>query len=295
MTIVDALTSVDGSVKYIFKTDNGFFCEAIYYRLDPKNGIPYDRYHICISSQSGCKMSCSFCATGKYGFHSNLSYKEMNDEIDLVRHDIITKGLESSNTKYSAVVMGMGEPLDNFVNLEKFCEQITTKNNQLETIPISSVGIVPNISKLADVQNKLKNIKFFISLHSPYDIQRTQMIPINKKYGIEKLLSACKEYSTKTGLKTTLSYMLIDGINDSPRHLEDLVKLTDSSYFKVQLLLYNDSKDCILCRPTNNKAEVFQNALTENGISSVVRVSKGQDINGGCGQFVANYNKSKGR
>lgn len=286
MKMINSLSSKDGSIKYIFQTNNGAFCEAIYYRICKKNGIPYDRYHICISSQAGCKMNCSFCATGRQGFCSNLSHKEMLSEIALVRSDIIKRGIELPQTKYSAVVMGMGEPLDNFTNLKHFCEQLNYNDQQLETIPISSVGIADKIPALAELQKRLKNIKFFVSLHSPYNVQRSQIMPINKKYNIKTLLQACKKYTDITDTKVTLSYMLIDNVNDSEKHMNDLITLIEPYYFKVQLLLYNETNNN-MSRPSENKANVFQKALEDRGIQTIIRISKGQDIAGACGQLAA--------
>lgn len=294
MQIVKRLVSSDGSIKYIFKNHNSYYCEAIYYRLEPKNNVPYERYHICISSQFGCKMRCSFCDTGNLGFCHNLSYAEMLDEINLVRQDIIKTDAENASTKYSAVIMGMGEPLNNFENINKFCTTLSTKDTRLKTIPISSVGIVPLIPKLAQLQNQLTNIKFFVSLHSPYDEQRSQIMPINKQYNISSLLSACRQYHLDTNTKVTLSYMLIEGVNDSEKHLNDLIKLINPDHFKVQLLLYNNTTDAKFIRPTIDTAQIFNERLKRNGISSIIRVSKGQDISGGCGQLIAlQKNKQK--
>lgn len=294
MKIVERLVSSDGSIKYIFQNHNGYYCEAIYYRLPPKNNTPYERYHICISSQFGCKMKCSFCDTGNLGFCHNLSYEEMLEEINLVRQDIIKSGKEKASTKYSAVIMGMGEPLNNLENTAKFCTTLTTADPKLETIPISSVGIVSQIPKLAQMQNQLKNIKFFVSLHSPYDEQRNQIMPINKRYNISSLLSACQQYHLDTNSKVTLSYMLMEGVNDTDKHLSDLTKLINPEHFKVQLLLYNNTTNSNFIRPAIETANLFNEHLNKNGISSIIRVSKGQDISGGCGQLIAlQKNKQK--
>ena len=294
MQIVERLVSSDGSIKYIFKNYNGYYCEAIYYRLSPKNNMPYERYHICISSQFGCRMKCSFCDTGNLGFCHNLSYREMLDEINLVRKDVIKTGNEKASTKYSAVIMGMGEPLNNIENTIKFCTTLSTTDIGLETIPISSVGVVPQIPKLAELQHQLKNIKFFVSLHTPYDEQRSHIMPINKRYNISSLLSACRKYHLSTSTKVTLSYMLIDGINDSANHLKDLIKLINPEHFNVQLLLYNNTNNAKFIRPTLDTAQIFNERLNNNGISSIIRISKGQDISGGCGQLIAlQKNKQK--
>ncbi|MBD5391615.1 radical SAM protein [bacterium] len=294
MRIVERLVSLDGSIKYIFQNYKGYYCEAIYYRLPPKNNAPYERYHICISSQFGCKMRCSFCDTGNLGFCHNLSCNEMLEEINLVRQDIIQSGTEKSSTKYSAVIMGMGEPLNNIENITNFCSILTAKDPKLETIPISSVGIVPQIPRIAQTQNKLKNIKFFISLHSPYDEQRSQIMPTNKRYNISSLLSACRQYHLDTNTKVTLSYMLMEGVNDTDKHMRDLTKLITPEHFKVQILLYNSTTNSKFVRPAIETANLFNEYMNKNGISSIIRVSQGQDINGGCGQLIAlQKNKQK--
>ncbi len=288
MKILNSLRSQDGSIKYIFRTNFGNLCEAVYYRINQRNGIPYDRYHICISSQAGCKMNCLFCATGHNGFYANLSHNEMLDEIRLIRSDLIYRNIESENIKYSAVVMGMGEPLDNFINLKHFCKRISQYDPNLETIPISSVGIVDKIAELATLQNELKNIKFFVSLHSPYDNQRSQLMPVNKKYDISTLLGACKEYVIQTNKRVTLSYMLINNVNDSEKHLADLIKLIDPKYFKVQILLYNETQTISMSRAKEDKANIFKQRLESVGVQTIIRISKGQDIAGACGQLVCN-------
>ena len=158
MKIVERLVSSDGSIKYIFQSHNGYYCEAIYYRLPPKNNTPYERYHICISSQFGCKMKCSFCDTGNLGFCHNLSSEEMLEEISLVHQDIIKSGKEKASTKYSAVIMGMGEPLNNldFKNARKVSNLITRihkENPDAAILMVTHCRIFPAINRLITLKN----------------------------------------------------------------------------------------------------------------------------------------------
>ncbi|MGI4775622.1 MAG: radical SAM protein [Janthinobacterium lividum] len=284
--IVGKSTFNEKSIKYLFTNNINEF-EAVYFRLPPKKGIPYGRYHICILSQSGCAQGCKFCSTGYMGFFSNLTSEEMLGQIDLIREDIIKKCIETLERPFSSVIMGMGEPLTNVKNVIEFCYKANKNYRNLEKIAISTVGVSPNITKLANIEIDIRKIHLFCSIHSPYDNQRTEIMPINSRYNIDSVLSACKEYSTLTSNKVTVSYLLFKDYNDSIEHAHDLAALLDPNYFDVQLLLFNDTDGNNFKRPNDERGYIFEKAMRDKGIDAYVRISEGRDVNGGCGQLIS--------
>lgn len=287
LQIKEKLTLNKKSIKYLFINNDNNELEAVYFRLPPKKNIPYQRYHICISSQSGCAQKCKFCSTGYMGFFSNLTSEEMLQQVNLIREDIIARGIEDLEMPFSTVIMGMGEPLTNIRNVIDFCYRANKDYHNLEKIAISTVGISPNIKKLAEVENNIKKIHLFCSIHSPYDTQRTEIMPINSKYNINSVLSACKEYAILTSNKVTISYLLFKNFNDTIEHANDLARIIDPNYFDVQLLLYNDTYGNQFKRPDDEKGYLFEKILREKGFDAYIRISEGREINGGCGQLIS--------
>ncbi len=231
--IIERVPSTDGSIKYAFNDKNGNKFESIYFRLPPWKGVPYEIYHICISSQAGCAMGCKFCATAYGGFFADLTPQEMLEEITLIRDDIILNKLESETVGFNIVLMGMGEPLMNYDNVVQFCYQAREKFTHLNKIAISTVGLSDRIYELADLPLTL-NMKLFISIHSPYNNERVQIMPITKKYPIESVIDACKAFAEKTGTLVKATYLLLKDINDTEQHAKDFAKLLDPRYFEAR-------------------------------------------------------------
>ena len=287
--------SSDGSIKYIFQNQQGNLIEGIYFRSSDRKGISYPIYHICISTQAGCALACAFCATGYGGFFGQLTPEEMKKEVDLIRDDLIQEGIEKETVGFCIVLMGMGEPFLNYDHVASFCYLAKETIPRLEKIGVSTVGIAPKIKEFADVSNSIQIcMKLFISLHSPYDDQRVKIMPITKKYSIDSIIEACQFYSSKTNSQVTASYLLLNGYNDTDQHARDLVKLLNPKHFNAKILLFNEIPESHFQRPSDERAYRFEEILNSEGIDTVVQISKGRDVNGGCGQLVKNiHSKSK--
>lgn len=292
LEIKEKLRSNDGSIKYVFQTASQQLIEAIYFRLPNRSDFPDDIYHMCISSQAGCAMGCTFCATGYGGFFSQLSSDEMLAQVDFIIDDLTTNKIEPSSTKFSVGLMGMGEPLMNYESVEAFCYSAAKKYTNIEAICISTVGISPKIEKLADLAIEINILRLFVSIHSPYDQERASIMPINNKYSIQSVLDSCRAYYKKTRSKITLSYLLLRDVNDSKKHAEDLAKCIHSDHesFVIQILLYNETPGIPFTRPADESALMFGEVLISLGFETIVQVSKGQDIDGGCGQLIKKIN-----
>jgi 23S rRNA (adenine2503-C2)-methyltransferase len=280
--IFDRCISSDGSIKYGFVNSAGNRFEAITFIYNGHHERkPITVRAICISSQAGCNLACSFCATGLEGFYANLTGEEMLQQIELVQRDLESSGLPPA-TGYA--VMGMGEPLLNLpVVIEFFRAVRKNQSRYIEPLSLSTVGVAPRIRQLAEVSDV--NYRLFVSLHSPYNEERVNFIPLTSKYPIEEVLSACREYSQKKGSRVEASYLLFKGVNDSERHARDLAKLLDPHHFDAQILLYNEIEGLQYERPSMESAEMFKDILSATGIMTTVQVSKGIDIQGGCGQL----------
>ena len=184
----------------------------------------------------------------------------------------------------------MGEPFMNYKNTEKFCYSVTNKYHNLRSLCVSTVGIPHRIKDISSIAANISALKLSVSIHSPYDEERSLIIPIAKKYSISSILSACRFFHEKTSSKITLSYLLLDGVNNSEKHANDFAKLIiKDDFFTVRLLLCNKTPGIPFLRPTNESALQFKNILLSHGVDADIQISKGQDVEGGCGQFVRNY------
>jgi 23S rRNA (adenine2503-C2)-methyltransferase len=284
---VEKLQSSDDSIKYAFQDDNGRKFESIYFTLPTQNK---PSHFICISSQAGCAMGCKFCATGYGGFFENLTPEKMMAEIEIINDEVIKNIAADSSTLFNIVLMGMGEPLMNYDNVVEFCYRAREKFTTLNKIFISTVGIPNRILQLADLDPKL-NLKLYFSMHSPYNDERLKIMPITKKYSIESVLAACKLFSEKTSTRVKVTYLLLKNVNDTDQHARDFAKLLDPLYFEAQVLLYNTTPGLPYERVSEEVAYRFGDIIAESGIETNVKVSRGRDVNGGCGQFVKNVNE----
>ena len=235
-------------------------------------------YSICISSQVGCAMGCKFCASTKNGKIRNLSAGEIIDQIITVERDV---GERISNV----VMMGVGEPLDNFDNIVKFIKNVNNPNGLnigQRHITISTCGIVERIYELADLNFQ---ITLAISLHATNDETRNDIMPVNKKYNILKLLEACKYYVNKTGRRITFEYTLINKKNDYTQNAEELSNLLKGILCHVNLIPVNSVYGTGFVPGSERNIREFQNILEKNGIPATVRREMGSDISAACGQL----------
>lgn len=285
---IERVKSVDGSTKYLFndgENENQNF-EALYFY--PIDNVP--KSSICISTQVGCAVGCAFCATGKLGLRRNLKSSEMIDVINKILEDEKKEGENIKNLD-SIALMGMGEPLHNYNEIKEFYHKVVEELS-VKHISLSTSGITDNIIKLADDDT---NYNLLFSLHSPFNDERSKLMPINKRYPLKDVIKACEYYYHKKqknalGLKIKASYLLLKDFNDSDKHIEELIKILDKDVFKVQILLYNENEKLPFKRPSLERAKEFERKLNEYGLETKISISKGQDIAGACGQMAGRKN-----
>jgi len=268
--------SSDGTIKYSLKLYDNKLVEGV---LIPSK----KRLTACISSQVGCSLSCTFCATGTLKLERNLNYAEIYDQIFILNEEaLLNFGKPLSNIVY----MGMGEPLLNYENLLKSIELVSSKTGlsmSPKRITVSTAGIAKMIKKLAD-----DDVRFnlAISLHTSDDKKREEIMPINKSINLEELKESIKYFFEKTGTRITYEYILFKDINDSLDDAHELVKFCKSTPYKVNLIEYNSVDNIPFQKASNNKTEKFINFLNEKNVIVNLRRSKGKDINAACGQLV---------
>lgn len=266
-------SKLDNTRKYLIKLNDGNIIESVYMEYKSHNTI-------CISSQVGCKMGCTFCASTKQKFVRNLQPSELLNQIYLIQKDV---GKRISNI----VLMGIGEPLDNYDNVIKFIKIISNKkgyNISIRNITLSTCGIVPKIYELADEDLP---INITISLHNPFDNERKQIMPIGNRYSIEEIVNATKYYFQKTGRRISFEYTLIEGENDSYIHAKELRKILRGLNCHVNLIPLNKIKEFHKNSSKKESIKKFKSYLDEFGMTTTIRTSLGQDIDGACGQLRA--------
>lgn len=265
--------SSDGTIKYLFKMPFGGYVESVIMKYKHGNTI-------CVSTQVGCKMGCAFCKTGELGFKRNLFPSEMIGQIQEAEKDL--------NEKISNIVlMGMGEPLDNYENVVKFLKMISSEdhlNIGMRHISLSTCGIVDKIYKLAEENMQLT---LSISLHASNDEVRKKIMKIANRWSISELIEACKYYIKKTGRRISFEYIMIDDVNDRPADAERLIKLLKGVLCHVNLIPLNGENNANLKRSSKNCIYRFKNALEAGNISTTIRRTLGEDIEGACGQLRA--------
>ena len=264
-------SKLDETKKYVIKLDDSNIIESVYLKYKFGNTA-------CISSQVGCKMGCHFCASTKKGFIRNLTAAEMLKQIYLIQNDI--------NEKISnVVIMGSGEPLENFDNIVRFLNIINDERGQnisMRKITLSTSGIVPNIYKLADENIP---ITLAISLHASTQEKREQIMPIARKYKLSEIFKACDYYIKTTGRRLTFEYIMIKGFNDSREDAENLSRLLKNKLANVNLIPCNYVKEANIEPSEDLDIMKFKKILTDNGINATVRRELGSDINAACGQL----------
>ena len=261
----------DGTKKYLFKLSDGEFVESVLMKY--KYG-----YTACISTQVGCKMGCKFCATGKSGFTRNLTAGEMLMQIQKMNTD--------NNIRISRIVlMGMGEPLDNYNNVLKFLKIVSDENSlniSKRNISLSTCGIV---DKIRELSNENMPITLSVSLHASNDEIRNKIMPVNRRYSIKDLLSSCKEYVNKTGRRISFEYTLISGLNDSYNCAIELSNRLKGILCYVNLISLNKTFEFPYNSASNENLYKFKSVLLNKGINATIRRSLGEDIEAACGQL----------
>ncbi|MFW6280264.1 MAG: 23S rRNA (adenine(2503)-C(2))-methyltransferase RlmN [Halanaerobium sp.] len=271
--------SADGTVKYLWELEDGENIEGVYIPF-PESG----RHSACISTQVGCGLGCSFCATGIDGLQRNLSTAEIIDQVLKIQADI--SGEDFLQPRLSNIVfMGMGEPLANFDNLMKAVEILNADhglNIGMRKMTISTAGLVPEIEKLAE---KNDQIGLAVSLHAPNDRLRNKIMPINRKYNLNQLLTAVINYIEKTGRRVTFEYVLMDSVNDSPELAVQLADLLRGINCHVNLIPANPVPELNIKRPVKKVVDSFYSTLDNNGIQVTLRKEMGSEIDAACGQL----------
>lgn len=275
INIVKKLEShIDNTVKYLYELSDGNHVECV--MMEYKHGNS-----LCISTQVGCKMGCRFCASTIAGFKRNLLPSEMLLQI-------YTAEKESGKHVDSLVLMGIGEPLDNFDNVVKFLQLLsyeTGKNMSLRHVSLSTCGLVNRIYDLAEYKFGLT---LSISLHAVTDKKRSEIMPVNNRFCISELLQACRDYIDKTGRRISFEYSVIHGVNDSPKDAAGLIKLLKNMNCHVNLIPVNEIKERDF-KADRKSLEKFEEMLIKGGLNATTRRTLGADINAACGQLRREY------
>jgi len=272
-------SKIDGTRKYLFCLEDGNVIESVLMKYKHGNSV-------CISSQVGCRMGCRFCASTLDGLVRNLTPSEMLEQIYQIGKDI---GERISNV----VVMGTGEPMDNFDNLLKFIELLTDENGlniSQRNLTVSTCGIVPKMRELADANLQ---ITLALSLHASTQEKRLELMPVANKYDIHEVVDACKYYFEKTGRRVTFEYSLVGGVNDRDEDVKQLCTLIKGMNCHVNLIPVNPIKERSFVQPDNTVTLGFKNKLEKYGINATIRREMGRDIDGACGQLRKRYSEQK--
>ena len=275
--VVSEQRSVDGTVKWLLRVDSGNCIETVFI---PEEG----RGTLCVSSQVGCALNCSFCATAQQGFNRNLTSAEIIGQLWLARRALGDFGSEP-RTVSNVVLMGMGEPLLNFdavtealdLMLEDFAYGLSRRR-----VTLSTAGHVPGIDRLA----RRRPVALAVSLHAPDDALRDELVPLNKSFPIRELMAACQRYlAHDPRQRITFEYVMLDGVNDSPSHARRLAALLSHVPSKVNLIPFNPFPGSRYTRSPKARIDAFREVLTSRGLTTITRKTRGDDIEAACGQL----------
>lgn len=262
--------SADKSVKYMFRTENGKEFETVY--------IPdYKRNTVCVSTQSGCRMGCSFCITGRYGFRGNLTAGEIVNQI---------LAIPQAGKVTHIVFMGMGEPMDNLENVLKACSIITAEWGlaiSSRNITVSTVGIMPGVEQFL----QRSDCNLTLSLYSPFSVERREIIPVENKFPVLNIIEMMKNFPLKKRRRLSIAYIMIKNLNDTDSHLEELKAILKGSKIRVNLLSYHPGNNDKNCSSPAERMQFFKHNLIISGISASIRKSRGADISAACGLLAA--------
>lgn len=276
--IVTCQKSADGTHKWLLKLDCGNCIETVF--------IPEaNRGTLCVSSQVGCALNCSFCSTAKQGFNRNLSTAEIIGQVWLAARELSQNNSIHDKRVTNVVMMGMGEPLLNFDNvvsamdimMDDFAYGLSKRR-----VTLSTSGVLPDLERLREVSP----VALAVSLHAPNDELRNELVPINKKYPLAQLMALCKTYfKDEPRRKVTFEYVMLKGVNDQPEHAEQLIKLLKNVPSKVNLIPFNPFPMTQYQRSSQAAIDAFRDRLIEKGINTITRKTRGDDIDAACGQL----------
>ena len=277
--VVYDATSIDGTRKWLLQLDDGNRIETVYIPED-------DRGTLCVSSQVGCALDCSFCSTGRRGFNRNLDTAEIISQVWLATQ-LIDEEKRSGRKVTNVVLMGMGEPLLNFDNvvravrimMDDFAYGLSKRR-----VTVSTAGVVPAIDRLGDILD----MRLAVSLHAADDELRNNLVPLNRKYPLQELMAACRRFIDKQSARSriTFEYVLLDGVNDTDRHALELIKLVKGIPTLMNLIPFNPFAGSGYTTSPRKRVERFNKILADAGITTVVRRARGDDIDAACGQLV---------
>ena len=272
------VSQIDGTIKYLWELYDGNSVESVLMKYE-------HGYTICISTQVGCRMGCAFCASTLGGLVRSLEPSEMLDQVMFAQKD--------ANCRISNIVlMGIGEPLDNFDNVLRFLELVNNKeglNIGMRHISLSTCGLAEKVDKLAEYNLQLT---LSVSLHAPDNETRSKIMPVNRRYNVETLLASCRRYFEKTGRRISFEYSMIHGVNDTPYHAELLADRLAGTGSHVNLILLNNVEESPLKPSTKEDLKKFTQILEKRGINATVRRKLGSDIDASCGQLRRKAQKS---
>ena len=281
LEVVEVQTSkIDGTQKYLFQLADGNVIESVWMQYKHGNSV-------CISSQVGCRMGCRFCASTIGGLTRNLLPSEMLDQVYRIQE---LTGERVSNV----VVMGTGEPLDNYDNLIRFIRILSDEKGQnisQRNLTVSTCGLVPRIRQLAEED---LTITLALSLHAPNDEKRKELMPIANKYSMDELMKAAKYYTKTTGRRITFEYSLVKGVNDKKEHAEELISRVKGMNCHINLIPVNPIKERDFEQSTQNNVTAFKHILERQHIQVTVRRERGRDIQAACGQLRKSYKERSG-
>jgi len=270
--------SVDGTIKYRFKTEDGKLIESVYMPSE-------DRKTLCVSTQVGCAMGCTFCMTATLGLQRNLTAGEIVAQVHAVNREVrANEGLAEYRPLSNLVFMGMGEPLHNFDHLKTALNILQSEkgpNFSQRHITVSTVGLVPMIERFG----KETNVKLAISLNATTDEQRSEVMPINRRWKIADLLEACRNFPLRQGRRITFEYVLMQGVNDTDADAHRLAGLLKGIPAKVNLIPYNDNPGLGFHSTPESRAEAFRGILADAHVAAYIRQNRGRDIAAACGQL----------
>lgn len=273
------ISKMDGTNKFLFQLEDGHVVESVLMRYKHGNSV-------CISSQVGCRMGCRFCASTIGGLERNLLPSEMLGEIYQIQK---ISGERVSNV----VIMGTGEPMDNYEHFLRFIRLLTDENGlhiSQRNVTVSTCGIVPNMKRLAEEQLQ---ITLALSLHGSTQEKRKTLMPIANKYELSEVLEACDYYFVKTGRRITFEYSLVHGVNDREEDAKELIGILKPRNCHLNLIPVNPIKERDFQKPSRKSAEEFKNKLEKSGINVTIRREMGSDIDGACGQLRRRYVETK--
>ncbi len=271
----ERVSAIDGTRKYLFALEDGNVIESVWMQYHHGNSV-------CISSQVGCRMGCRFCASTLEGLERNLRASEMLDQVYMIQK---LTGERVSNV----VVMGSGEPMDNYDNVVRFLRLISSKeglNISQRNLTVSTCGLVPQIRRFA---KEGLQVTLALSLHAPNDQVRRGLMPIANRYGLKEVLEACRYYYETTGRRLTFEYSLVRGVNDNENEARALARLIGGYHGHVNLIPVNPIKERDFVESTHKAVQDFKNLLEKSGINVTIRREMGRDIGGACGQLRKSY------